>query len=178
MVEPGARSAGTSAPRRGRDPAQPPTLRVLGCDGSYPGPGGAGSGYLLEAAGVSLWLDAGPGTFAALQLVTDPRLVDALVLSHEHPDHWSDVDAFAVWRREVASHRRDGAPPPGVPVYAAPGVRERAYFGEDPALDWHEVEPAEHVVVRPLDGGGQTREAAIGGFLVCSFSVTDHGPPT
>jgi hypothetical protein len=37
------------------------TITVLGCDGSYPGPGGAASGYLVEASGVVIWLEAGPG---------------------------------------------------------------------------------------------------------------------
>ena len=37
------------------------TITVLDCDGSYPGPGGAASGYLVEASGVVIWLEAGPG---------------------------------------------------------------------------------------------------------------------
>ena len=148
----------------GRAPAaERGTLTVLGCDGSYPGPGGAASGYLVEAAGVAVWLDAGPGTFANLQLVSDPGAVDAVILSHEHPDHWSDVDSYAVWLRE----RRPARP---VPVYAAPGVRARSYFGEDPVFDWHQVEPSQRVVLVPRDAGSDG--------IRCSFSATDHGPPT
>ena len=139
------------------------TLTVLGCDGGYPGPGGAASGYLVEAAGVVIWLDAGPGTFANLQLVTSPARVDAVVLSHEHPDHWSDVDSFAVWRREHSPGRP-------VAVYAPPGLKARAYFGEDEGLAWHEVEPSQRVALAPSDGAGKG--------VVCSFSATDHGPPT
>lgn len=138
------------------------TLTVLGCDGSYPGPGGAASGYLVEDSGVTVWLDAGPGTFANLQLVTDPARVDAVVLSHEHPDHWSDVESFAVWLRQRGTER-------AVSVYAPPGLRDRAYFGDDPVFEWHEVEPSQRVVVASPEGGRG---------LVCSFSATDHGPPT
>ncbi|HTX62841.1 MAG TPA: MBL fold metallo-hydrolase, partial [Acidimicrobiales bacterium] len=125
------------------------TLTVLGCDGSYPGPGGATSGYLVEVAGVAIWLDAGTGTFANLQLVTEPGRLDAVVLSHEHPDHRSDVDAFAVWLREHPPTRP-------VAVYASPGVRARSYFGDDSVFDWHEVEPSHRVAVSPRDeaGGG------------------------
>src|ERR1700722_14911647 len=82
-------STGTDAPVR--------TLTVLGCDGSWPGPGGAGSGYLVQAGGTTLLLDAGPGPFAALQGWIDPAGIAAVVLSHSHPDHWSDLESFAVW---------------------------------------------------------------------------------
>jgi ribonuclease BN (tRNA processing enzyme) len=139
------------------------TLTVLGCDGSYPGPGGAASGYLVEVAGVAVWLDAGPGTFANLQLVSDPGAIDAVILSHEHPDHWSDVDSYAVWLRERA-------PTHPVPVYAPPGLRARSYFAEDPVLTWHEIEPSQRVALASRDGGGTG--------ILCSFSATDHGPPT
>lgn len=169
------------------------TLTVLGCDGSYPGPGGAASGYLVEVAGVAVWLDAGPGTFANLQLVSNPGAVDAVILSHEHPDHWSDVDSYAVWLRE-----RGPAHP--IPVYAPPGLRERSYFGVDPVFDWHEVEPSQRIALGPRGdswtrgggahgggggthgGGGGTHGGAgahrWGDGILCSFSATDHGPPT
>lgn len=138
------------------------TLTVLGCDGSYPGPGGAASGYLVQGGGVTLWLDAGPGTFANLQLVADPASVDAVVLSHEHPDHWSDVDSFAVWLRQSPRRRP-------VPVYAPVGLQRRSYFADDDRLDWQEIEPASQVTVAAGDKGTG---------LVCAFSWTDHGPPT
>lgn len=162
-------------------------LTVLGCDGSYPGPGGAASGYLVEGGGVTVWLDAGPGTFAALQLAADPAAVDAVVLSHEHPDHWTDVESFAVWLRDRASRRP-------VPVYAPPGLRQRSYVAEDPLLAWRELEPSSCVVVRPRPPGapdppaptrGRPRRSpgppALAGAwdgLRLSFCATDHGPPT
>lgn len=137
-----------------------PALRavtVLGCDGSYPGPGGAASGYLVSNGDRTLWLDAGAGTFARLQQVADPGEVEAVVLSHEHPDHWSDLESFAVW----ALQHRAGHPP--VPVYAPPGVRRRSYFAEEGCLDWHELEPSARLQLAGLD---------------CRFALTDHGPPT
>jgi ribonuclease BN (tRNA processing enzyme) len=132
------------------------TLTVLGCDGSYPGPGGAASGYLVQEGTTTIWLDAGPGTFANLQQVCDPGSVDAVVLSHEHPDHWTDLESFAVWR-----HQRPERPP--VPVFAPSGLRRRSYFADDPGLAWEEIEPSYRVVI---------------GELTCSFGATDHGPPT
>lgn len=146
----------TGPGRGGTGPVAIGTLTVLGCDGSYPGPGGAASGYLVERAGTSIWVDAGPGTFARLQLVRDPGAVDALVLSHEHPDHWTDLDSFAVWLRQSGASRP-------VPVFAAPGPRTRSYFGGDRLLDWHEVGAGDRVEV---------------GCLTLTFARTDHGPPT
>lgn len=138
------------------------TLTVLGCDGSYPGPGGAASGYLVRGDGVTVWVDAGAGTFANLQLLADPATVDAVVLSHEHPDHWTDIDSFGIWLRGS----RRAAP---VPVYAPPGVRPRAYCADEPVFQWHEAEPSCRLTV-PSAGGE--------GGLSLGFSVTDHGPPT
>ena len=137
-------------------------LTVLGCDGSYPGPGGAASGYLVQGDGVTLWVDAGAGTFANLQLVSDPAAVDAVILSHEHPDHWSDIDSFATWLHDAHS----AAP---VPVYAPPGLRGRAYCADDPVLRWCEVEPSCRLTMLAPSGEGG---------LGCAFSVIDHGPPT
>jgi ribonuclease BN (tRNA processing enzyme) len=133
-----------------------PTLAVLGCDGSYPGPGGAGSGYLVSWGATSVWMDAGPGTFANLQLLMDPAKLDAVVLSHEHPDHWSDVESFAVW---LLLHPEVGP----VTVYAPPGLRDRSYLGERSPLRWCEVQPDERVDIGPL---------------ACTFRRTDHGPVT
>lgn len=67
------------------------SLTVLGCCGSYPGPGQACSGYLVRAIGTSVWVDAGTGTLANLQRHVRLQEVDAIVLSHEHPDHWMDL---------------------------------------------------------------------------------------
>ena len=152
------------------------TVTVLGCDGSYPGPGGAASGYLVQGGATRLWLDAGPGTFARLQQVTDPATVDAIVLSHEHPDHWTDLESFAVWRRQSTARQSTARPStarpstarpstarPPVPVYAPPGLRRRSYFADDPLLGWEEIGPSHVVTV---------------GELTCRFVATDHGPPT
>ena len=150
-VRPGDDSAGTDTGN-----TQDNSLTVLGCDGSYPGPGGAASGYLVQSGPTAVWLDAGPGTFANLQQVLDPAHLDAVVLSHEHPDHWTDLESFAVWLRQSA------APTP-VPVYAPPGLQKRSYFADDPLLRWQEIGPSYQVTI---------------GQLACRFVATDHGPPT
>ncbi|MDQ4133530.1 MAG: MBL fold metallo-hydrolase, partial [Actinomycetota bacterium] len=70
------------------------SVTVLGCSGSYAGPGGACSGYLVEHDGTRLWVDAGSGTLANLQRHVPDAAVDAVLLSHEHPDHWADIDGL------------------------------------------------------------------------------------
>jgi ribonuclease BN (tRNA processing enzyme) len=136
------------------------TLTVLGCDGSHQAAGGAASGYLVRswASATSVWMDAGPGTFANLQRFTDPLALSAIVLSHEHHDHFSDVEGFITAARWVYGFHRDP-----VPVYAAPGVREHVGQDTEGILDWHEVG----------DGDG-----ADVGDLRLAFSRTDHPPVT
>ncbi len=132
------------------------SLTVLGCDGSYPGPGGACSGYLVRGGGVSVWLDAGTGTLANLQRHLDLRQVDAVVLSHEHPDHWIDLEGFAVARTYVIG---GGV----VPVYAPAGLRAHLYFDPPAVYDWREIADGDQIGV---------------GALTLSFRRTDHGPET
>ncbi|MBW3581123.1 MAG: MBL fold metallo-hydrolase [Actinobacteria bacterium] len=134
-------------------------LTVLGCSGSYAGPGGACSGYLVQSDGVSVWLDAGPGTLANLQLHLDLDDLDAVVLTHAHPDHWVDVLPY----HNAIRYLR---PRTGLPVFSPPEVRRLAREvngGLEPALHWTDVHGGSTVTV---------------GALSLSFSRTDHGPET
>jgi ribonuclease BN (tRNA processing enzyme) len=65
-------------------------LTVVGCSPAWPNPGGAQSGYLLEGRG-RLLLDCGPGVLARLRDREPWPLVDAIVLTHFHLDHWGDL---------------------------------------------------------------------------------------
>jgi ribonuclease BN (tRNA processing enzyme) len=132
------------------------SLTVLGCSGSYPGPGSACSGYLVGDGTTLVWLDAGSGTLANLQRHVGFDAVDAVVLSHEHPDHWSDLEGFQI----VLQH---AAPREGVPVYAPSGLRDRTYQDPEPSFAWHEVADGHRATI---------------GTLELTFSRTDHGPET
>lgn len=66
-------------------------LTILGMNGPFPAPGGATSGYFLSAGGANIALDLGCGTLARLTALTPPEELTALLLSHWHFDHCSDV---------------------------------------------------------------------------------------
>ena len=132
-------------------------LTVLGCSGSYPGPGGACSGYLLDDGSTRVWVDAGSGTLANLQRHIALEDLDAVVLSHEHPDHWSDLEGWhIVWRYRLKR-------PDPFPVYAPAGLRSRTYEPQSPAFAWHDISGGDTVTV---------------GTMAFTFSRTDHGPET
>jgi len=133
------------------------TLTVLGCSGTYAAPGGACSGYLVSDGSTTVWLDAGPVTLANLQRHVPLDGVDAVVLSHEHPDHWTDLEGFFNVCRFVTGRQ-------GLPVYAPAGLKERTYNdNEAPYFEWRDVKDGSRTEV---------------GDLIFTFSRTDHGPET
>ena len=68
-------------------------LTILGNNGPFPAPGGACSSYLLESDSgeTKLLIDAGTGSLARLMDIARPETLDAVVLSHLHFDHMSDL---------------------------------------------------------------------------------------
>lgn len=140
-------------------------LDVLGCSGTYPLSGKPASGYLVSHDRTQILCDAGFGTFAELTRRIDPGALDAVVLSHRHPDHCADFMAlhhalaFGPYRRKA------------LPVFCAPGVEAKiADFlgaGEGHVLydifEFHEV--------------GETNHVEIGPFYL-RFAVTAHSVPT
>jgi Metal-dependent hydrolases of the beta-lactamase superfamily III len=66
-------------------------LTVLGKYGPYPKAGGACSSYLVEYDDTRILLDAGNGSLANLQKKTGIGTLDAIILSHLHSDHISDL---------------------------------------------------------------------------------------
>lgn len=93
------------------------TLTVLGSSGSYPGPGRACSSYLVTVEGYRLLLDCGNG--ALTNLPCDPADLDAVLLSHLHPDHCADVYGLHIALRHGPSA------PARVDVHAPAGAGER-----------------------------------------------------
>ncbi|MBS44229.1 MAG: MBL fold metallo-hydrolase [Nocardioides sp.] len=115
-------------------------VTVIGCSGSYPGPESPASCYLLEvdevmappadADGsvgdepvVRTWrilLDLGNGSLGALHRYVDPLSIDAVLLSHLHPDHCMDLCGYYVQRKYHPT-----GPQPQIPVYGPRGTADR-----------------------------------------------------
>ncbi len=83
-------------------------LTVVGCAGVVPGRDSAASCYLVEHDGHRILLDLGSGAFGALQQHVDPTPIDAVLLSHLHPDHCADLCGCYV----SAGTGRAGSRPP------------------------------------------------------------------
>ncbi|WP_079507958.1 MBL fold metallo-hydrolase [Mesobacillus jeotgali] len=66
-------------------------LTIVGFWGGYPKVNEASTGYLLEHEGFKLMIDFGSGVLAKLQNFVQPEELDAMVLSHYHPDHVADI---------------------------------------------------------------------------------------
>lgn len=66
-------------------------VTVCGSAGTHPGPGRGCSGYLLRDEGLCLALDIGNGSLPNLQQRCDVAHLDAVLLSHLHPDHFADI---------------------------------------------------------------------------------------
>jgi ribonuclease BN (tRNA processing enzyme) len=130
-------------------------LTVLGCAGSYPEPGNACSGYLVESAGARVVVDLGPGTLANLQDHVSLGDLDALVLTHQHPDHWLDLPILRNAMRYYLGLE-------GLAVHGTGGTlsQARTVIGEmEPTLRWTTLSRASTLEI---------------GDLRLSFSVTDH----
>jgi ribonuclease BN (tRNA processing enzyme) len=126
-------------------------VRVIGSSGTFPTPTNPAAGYVIENGLTRVWCDTGPGTFTALPVSAD--LIDAVFISHRHPDHCADIFA--------AYHAWTYVPEPrqGIPMYANSDVLEHlaALLGEPvekafaPTFDIREVGDGDHVVEGDLE---------------------------
>lgn len=80
-------------------------LTILGNNGPYPAKDGATSSYLLNLEnGKKIVLDMGSGAFSNLLRACEPALVDAVIISHLHYDHVSDLGVFSYY---LQSHKKE-----------------------------------------------------------------------
>jgi ribonuclease BN (tRNA processing enzyme) len=83
--------------------------------------------------------------------------IHGVVITHQHPDHWTDLEGLAIafkWHLGL----------PGPPVYAPHGLRDLMRVGSAAdVFDWHEIDSSTLVRV---------------GDIKLSFSATDHSVPT
>jgi ribonuclease BN (tRNA processing enzyme) len=121
-------------------------VTVVGCSGTFPGPESACSCYLVEAGGFRLLLDFGNGALGALQRWHSMFEVDAVLVTHLHPDHCLDLVPYAYARRFNPA----GTLPP-LPVYGPADTEQRLCRVFDPpptegltdVYDFHVLEPGD-----------------------------------
>lgn len=140
-------------------------MTVLGSAGSHPAAGRMCSGYLVEADGVALLLDAGNGSTANLQKSFALRDLDAVVVSHRHLDHCVDlIGAFYVLNFDPTFQDR-------LPLYAAAEVYATlaTLLSGDSPMRFDAVF-SDHPV------GHEDRQQV--GPMALSFARSVHPPPT
>lgn len=141
-------------------------LTVLGSSASYAGAGRACAGYLVSDGGVSVLLDCGNGTIANLACVADPLALGAVVITHEHIDHFADLYALQAALRYAPS-----GPAPALPLYLPAGLFDRI----GAVLNEHgRGELAAAFVVHELAAGVSF---TVGGLTITPH-VVDHVEPT
>ncbi len=125
-------------------------LSILGSTAGAPSRTNPASGYLLEVEGISLWLDAGTGTFMELAKRIDPGSLDAVVLSHIHVDHCADL--FGLYGY-LAFGPSGNVPvrvfaPTGAAAHLAAFARASNDHIFNTVLDIEEVEPGDAITFR------------------------------
>lgn len=128
-------------------------LTVLGSSGTYPTPTNACSGYLFSEGGFDLQVDSGPGTFVNLQRYIQFDALDALLLTHWHPDHCIDLYPLFYALRFHPDR------PQQLPIYAPAGAENHlfAFLSGDSqdefrrVFDFKEIDESSKLEVGPFE---------------------------
>ncbi|MDJ0313107.1 MBL fold metallo-hydrolase [Arthrobacter sp. H35-D1] len=127
-------------------------LTIVGCSGSFPGPSSPASCYLVTAHdGERPWrvlIDLGSGALGAVQKYMDLEDIDAIFLSHLHPDHCMDLCGLHVAVRWGPDGWNRGRIPVWGPAATADRLATAYGFDLDPGMReefdfqlWQEREP-------------------------------------
>jgi ribonuclease BN (tRNA processing enzyme) len=132
-------------------------VHVLGYWGTYPAPGEATTGFLVETDREKVLLDCGSGVLAQLFKVCEFGDLTAVVITHHHHDHTADLGVLG-YRALLA--RRSGERSTPLPVYMPEGPADlMREFEEEPLIDLQRID--------------ESSKLQIGGLAV-SFARTQH----
>lgn len=123
-------------------------LTVLGGCGAWPTADQACSGYLVEYAGFRLLIDPGYATLPRLLQHGTVDAVDAVLISHGHPDHCADLNPL------LRARGLSDDPPPPLPVYAPHGAVDAVLALDKPSMlagayRLHEFTPGDRFDIGP-----------------------------
>lgn len=124
-------------------------LTVLGGSGAWPTADQACSGYLIEHGGFYLLLDPGYATLPRLLESMPADRLDAVLVSHGHPDHCADLNPL------LRARALQEAPPSALSIYTLPGAIDAVLALDRPgmlddAFVIHEITPGERFEVGPF----------------------------
>ena len=135
----------------------PLAITVLGSSGTWSSATSGCSGYLVDDGTSRIWIDCGPGSFSALQQHCELKEVDAIVVTHDHPDHCMELPV-------IRNAMRFGLDIERMPFYSPRGVLALM----EALLGTRGITPS----FEPKMVGD--RSVARVGAMKLSFSRTDH----
>jgi len=136
-------------------------LTILGCFGPYPPAGGACSGYLVQDNGYNVLIDCGNGVLSRLQEHLKFWQLNAVILSHLHADHYSDI---MIMRYGLEIAYKNGLLNEPLPLYAP----------SEPAAEFDRLPYKNAYLVHSLAGGD---ELQLGPFTV-KTAFGQHAVPS
>jgi ribonuclease BN (tRNA processing enzyme) len=124
-------------------------ITVLGGCGAWPEAGQACSGFLVEQDGFRLLVDVGYATMPRLLERVAAEQVDAVFISHGHPDHCADLNPL------LRARALSDDPPPPLPVFALPGALDAVLALDHPrmladAITLREFRAGDHLDIGPF----------------------------
>lgn len=125
-------------------------LTALGSSGAFPTLSNPCSSYLVELDGFKILLDAGYSTFSAMLRHTTAEAIDAVFVTHGHPDHCADLNPL------LRARALGGGTPPPLPLYCLPGALDAVLALDrpgwlDPHYDLREFTAGSSLTIGPFN---------------------------